>query len=232
MYDFDLGSRESDFMMRVVAIVPLKENSQRLPGKNLALLGDKPLYELILENLSHVDEIDEIFIYSSSEKFKVPTFMKSKKIKFRSRPKELDADNVSISAVLREFLNESDADVVVLAHATSPFLKAETISNCISSVLSGTNDSALAAIKLNKFGIFKGKTINFDRKENLPPLQSIEPIIIEQGGLYVFKKEQFLKTNSRVGVNPHYEYLDLRQSVDIDTSEDFKLAEAMLGFID
>jgi len=219
-------------MTRVVAIVPLKENSQRLPGKNLALLGDRPLYELILENLSHVEEIDEVFIYSSSDKFKVPIFLKPNKVKFRSRPKELDADNVSINAVLREFLSESDADVVVLAHATSPFLKAGTISNCISSVLSGTNDSALAAIKLNKFGIFKGKTINFDRRENLPPLQNIEPIVIEQGGLYVFKKEQFLKTNSRVGVNPHYEYLDLWQSVDIDTSEDFKLAEAILVVID
>ncbi len=219
-------------MTRVVAIVPLKENSQRLPGKNLALLGDKPLYKLILESLSYVDEIDEIFIYSSSEKFKVQTPNKSNKIKFRIRPKELDADNVSINIVLREFLSDSDADVVVLAHATSPFLKAGTISNCISSVLSGSNDSALAAIKLNKFGTFRGDSINFDRGENLPPLQDIEPIIIEQGGLYVFKKEQFLMTNSRVGVNPHYEYLDLRQSVDIDTAEDFKLAEAMLDFID
>ena len=219
-------------MTRVVAIVPLKENSQRLPGKNLALLGEKPLYKLILESLSYVDEIDEIFIYSSSEKFKVQIPNKSNKIKFRIRPKELDADNVSINVVLREFLSDSDADVVVLAHATSPFLKAGTISNCISSVLSGSNDSALAAIKLNKFGTFRGDSINFDRGENLPPLQDIEPIIIEQGGLYVFKKEQFLKTNSRVGVNPHYEYLDLRQSVDIDTPEDFKLAEAMLDFID
>ena len=219
-------------MTRVVAIVPLKENSQRLPGKNLALLGDKPLYKLILESLSYVDKIDEIFIYSSSEKFKVQIPNKSNKIKFRIRPKELDADNVSINIVLREFLSDSDADVVVLAHATSPFLKAGTISNCISSVLSGSNDSALAAIKLNKFGTFRGDSINFDRGENLPPLQDIEPIIIEQGGLYVFKKEQFLMTNSRVGVNPHYEYLDLRQSVDIDTAEDFKLAEAMLDFID
>jgi CMP-N-acetylneuraminic acid synthetase len=219
-------------MTRVVAIVPLKENSQRLPGKNLALLGDKQLYKLILESLSDVDEIDEIFIYSSSEKFKVQTLKNSNKIKFRIRPRELDADNVSINQVLREFLSDSDADIVVLAHATSPFLKAGTISNCISSVLSGTNDSALGAIKLNKFGIFRGDTINFDRGENLPPLQNIEPIIIEQGGLYVFKKEQFLKTNSRVGVNPHYEYLDLRQSVDIDTPEDFKLAAAILDFID
>lgn len=219
-------------MTHIVAIVPLKENSQRLPGKNLALLDDKPLYKLILESLSCVDEIGEIFIYSSSDKFKAPTLEKPDRIKFRIRPKELDADNVSINVVLREFLINSDADVVVLAHATSPFLKAETISNCISAVLSGSNDSALAAIRLHKFGIFRGKTINFDRGENLPPLQDIEPIIIEQGGLYVFKKEQFLKTNSRVGVNPHYEYLDLRESVDIDTLEDFKMAEAMLGFID
>jgi CMP-N-acetylneuraminic acid synthetase len=214
-------------MSRVVAVVPLKERSQRFPGKNLAILNEKPLYESILKSLSLVNEIDEIYIFSSSTKFKVPFQDKTKKIFHKTRAEDLDGDDVSINEVLRVFLNETEAETIVLAHATSPFISPETISICIKKVTSGSNDSALAAIKLHKFAVFNGIALNFNRGMDLPPLQTIEPVVIEQGGLYVFSKSEFLASNSRVGANPHFAYLDLYESTDIDTPEDFELAKAL-----
>lgn len=213
---------------RVIAVVPLKERSQRFPGKNLAILEQKPLYEWVLQSLAKVAEIEEIYIYSSSNIFVVPSADQTGKIKFMFRPESLDGDRVSINEVIRKFLENVQAETIVLAHATSPFLSPETISKCVGKVLDGTNDSALCTVKLQKFSIFKGKAINFDRSEDLPPLQSIEPIVIEQGGLYVFKREDFLKGNSRVGINPHFENLSTFEAVDIDTSEDFELAKVLL----
>ena len=214
-------------MSRVVAVVPLKERSQRFPGKNFAVLNEKPLYESILNSLSLVNEIEEIYIYSSSTKFKVPFQNKTKKIFHKTRVEDLDGDDVSINEVLRHFLNETEAEIIVLAHATAPFISAETISVCINRVTNGLNDSALAAIELHKFAVFNGAALNFNRDEDLPPLQRIEPVIIEQGGLYVFRKSDFLVTNSRVGVNPYFAYVNLFESIDIDTPEDFELAKAM-----
>lgn len=213
---------------RVVAVVPLKQRSQRFPGKNLAILQKKPLYEWIVESLAQVEQIDEIYIYSSSEIFVVPPPNKSGKIQFKLRPESLDGDLVSINEVVRKFLGNIQAETIVLAHATSPFLSPDTISKCVNKVLDGTNDSALAAVKLQKFGIFKGEALNFVRSKDLPPLQSIEPIVIEQGGLYVFKRVDFLTKNSRVGINPHFEYLNSFEAVDIDTSEDFVVAKALI----
>ena len=213
---------------RVIALVPLKQRSQRFPGKNLAILEDKPLYKWILESLAQVDEIEEIYVFSSSEIFEVPDEDKSGKIKFKVRPESLDGDFVSMNEVVRVFLEEIQAETIVLAHATSPFLSPNTISTCITKVTDGSNDSALGAVALKKFAVFKGMAVNFDRTKDLPPLQSIEPIVIEQGGLYVFKKEQFLAENRRVGTNPHFEFLNTFESVDIDTIEDFKLAQSLL----
>jgi CMP-N-acetylneuraminic acid synthetase len=215
-------------MSRVVAVVPLKENSQRFPGKNLAILSNKQLYELILESLNRVHEIDEIYIYSSSLVFKVPFQEKTSKIIFKSRSKELDADDVSINQVLRAFLGDIEADTVILAHATSPFISPETISICVKKVIDGEHDSALAAIRLNKFAVFGGTSLNFDRNQDLPPLQKIEPVVIEQGGLYVFKKSDFLTKNRRVGNYPHFQYVNPMEGIDIDTAEDFELAKALL----
>lgn len=215
-------------MSRVIAVVPLKERSQRFPGKNLAILNQKPLYESILKSLSLVNEIDEIYMYSSSTKFKVPFQGKTNKIFHKTRPSTLDGDNISINEVLRVFLNDTDAETIVLAHATSPFISPETISVCIKRVVTGSNDSALAALKLHKFVVFRGNALNFKRDQDLPPLQTIEPVVIEQGGLYVFRKSEFLTRNSRVGVNPHFAYVDFFEGIDIDTQEDFDLAKAMI----
>ena len=214
-------------MSRVVAVVPLKERSQRFPGKNFVALNEKPLYESILNSLSLVNEIQEIYIYSSSTKFRVPFQNKTKKIFHKTRVEDLDGDDVSINEVLRHFLNETEAEIIVLAHATAPFISAETISVCINRVTNGLNDSALAAIELHKFAVFNGTALNFNRDEDLPPLQRIEPVIIEQGGLYVFRKSDFLVTNSRVGFNPYFAYLNFFESIDIDTLEDFELAKAL-----
>jgi CMP-N-acetylneuraminic acid synthetase len=214
-------------MGRVVAVVPLKERSQRFPGKNLAILNEKPLYESILNSLSLVNEIDEIYIFSSSAKFKVPFQNKTKKIFHKTRPEDLDGDDISINEVLRVFLNDTEAETIVLAHATSPFISPETISICVKKVVTGLNDSALAAVKLHKFAVFNGIALNFKRDEDLPPLQTIEPVIIEQGGLYVFRKSEFLASNSRVGTNPHFAFVNLFEGTDIDTPEDFDLAKAM-----
>ena len=215
-------------MSRVIAIVPLKERSQRFPGKNLAILNEKPLYESILKTLLLVEEIDEIYIYSSSTKFKVPFQGKTNKIFHKTRPSTLDGDNVSINEVLRVFLSDTDAETIVLAHATSPFISPETISVCLNKVKTGSNDSALAALKLHKFVVFKGNPLNFNRDQDLPPLQTIEPVVIEQGGLYVFRKSEFLARNTRVGVNPHFAYVNLFEGIDIDTAEDFDLAKAII----
>jgi CMP-N-acetylneuraminic acid synthetase len=213
---------------RVVALVPLKQRSQRFPGKNLAILEDKPLYKWILESLGQVDEIEQIYIFSSSEIFEIPSEDKSGKIKFKVRPESLDGDLVSMNEVIRKFLKDIEAETIVLAHATSPFLSPKTITNCIRKVISGANDSALGVVKLHKFAMFNGETLNFDRTKDLPPLQSIEPIVIEQGGLYVFNRLDFLTENRRVGNNPHFEYLNSFEAVDIDTSEDFDIAKALL----
>ena len=53
--------------MKVVAFVPIRLNSKRVVGKNLKPLGGKPLMWYILETLAKVKNIDEVYVYCSSE---------------------------------------------------------------------------------------------------------------------------------------------------------------------
>ena len=53
--------------MRKIAIMPIKMNNERLPGKNTMILGDKPLLQYELISLKSIEILDAIYVYCSSD---------------------------------------------------------------------------------------------------------------------------------------------------------------------
>ena len=49
------------------AVIPIKTNNQRLPGKNTKLLVDKPLLNHLFDTLCKNDYLSEVFIDSSDD---------------------------------------------------------------------------------------------------------------------------------------------------------------------
>ncbi|MDQ5983866.1 MAG: hypothetical protein RUMPE_00895 [Eubacteriales bacterium SKADARSKE-1] len=209
---------------KVVAVVPIKMNNQRCPGKNTKSLSDgTPLIHCILKTLKQVNNIDEIYVYCSNEDIKqylIPG------IKFLKRSEKLDSNTTSINEVLSAFANDIDSDIYVLSHATAPFIRSETIQDSICQVIGGLYDSALAVKKLNEFLWKDGKPLNYDPK-NIPRTQDLETIYSETSGLYVFKKDLIKLENRRVGHNPYLKEVGKIEAVDIDDPEDFTIAGAV-----
>ena len=139
--------------MKVVAFVPIRLNSKRVVGKNLKMLGGKPLMQYILETLSKVSNIDEVFVYCSSEEV-IPYLPQG--IKFLKRSTLLDSDETLGKEIYEAFVKEVDADVYMLAHTTSPFIKVETIENAIDKVVNGGHDSSFSAQKIQTFTWYNG----------------------------------------------------------------------------
>lgn len=211
--------------MKVVALMPIKLQNERCPGKNTRLLGNAPLLQYQLVNLLQVKKIDEIYVYCSNESI-VPFLPKG--VKFLQRPKELDLPTSNFSQIFTSFSNEVDADIYVFDHATAPFVTVETISKCLKAVVSGENDSAFCATKIQDFLWKDGEPLNFDAA-NLPRSQDIEPIYRETSGVYVFTKDVFEKYHRRIGKRPFICEVSFKEAVDINNPEDFRLAEVMLN---
>ena len=161
--------------MKVVALVPIKLNSQRLPA---------------------------IFL---------------------KRDKELDGDLVKGFDIYRKFIAEVDADVYVLAHTTSPFIKKSSIENALEKVLQGENDSAFSAERIQTFAWYKGKPINYDIND-VPRTQDMEPIWLETSAFFMFEKEIFTKHNRRIGFNPYIQEVSDIEAIDIDEKKDYEMA--------
>lgn len=211
--------------MKVVAFIPVKLNNERLPGKNTKPFSDgTPLINLLqksLVNLKKNNEIDEIYVYCSDDAIKEYLF---EDVIFLSRPKHLDDKNMKGTEIYQTFVNTIDADVYVLAHVTSPFVKEEHISKCIQKVVSGEHDSSFCAKKLQNFLWQDNKPINFVLGDP-PRTQDMLPIYCELSTALVFTKETFELYKSRTGINPYICECSEIESIDIDYQEDFDLAE-------
>lgn len=211
--------------MKTVAIMPIKLNNERCPGKNTRLLGDKPLLQWELDSLKETGLCDSINVYCSDDA--VASFL-PKGANFLKRPAFLDLPTSNFTQIFESFMSKVDADIYVYAHATAPFITVETIKQCIEAVKSGEYDSAFCAVKLQDYLWQDGEPLNFDAT-NLPRTQDLKPIYQETSGVYVFTKGVFEKLKRRVGNNPFIKEVTFKEAVDIDNPEDFELAEALVN---
>ena len=210
--------------MKIVSVIPIKTNNERLPGKNTKQLGDKPLIYYIQKSLLNVQGIDERYVFCSDRnicQYLLPG------ITYLNRPVALDSPQTNFTQIFETFTQEVPADVYIYAHATAPFVSLETINECIEKVVSKENDSAFCAVKIQDFLWSDGKPLNFDAA-NLPRSQDLSPIYRETSGVYVFTNEVFQRFHRRIGQSPFIKEVSFREAVDINTIEDFKLAEQLL----
>ena len=211
--------------MKTVAIMPIKLINERCPGKNTRLLGGKPLLQHELDNLKQTGLCDSINVFCSDEAV-VPYLPEN--VDFLKRPEHLDLPTSNFNQIFDCFMEKKDADIYVYAHATAPFITVETMRQCIEAVRSGDFDSSFCAVKLQDYLWQDGEPLNFDAT-NLPRTQDLKLIYQETSGVYVFTKEVYQIYRRRIGKKPFIKEVSFKEAVDIDTPEDFELAEALVG---
>lgn len=210
--------------MKTVAMIPIKLNNERVPGKNLKKFADgTPLMTLIQRACLNAQRVDEVYVYCSNED--VREYLEVG-VNFLKRPEYLDSNTCNCNDIIREFIKNVDADIYVASHATGPFTRSESIDECIKAVQTGEYDSAFLAKRIQEFLWQEGKPLNFDI-QNFPRTQDLVPIYSEAPGAYVFTKNTFIKYNRRVGIKPYIKEVSEIESRDIDYMEDFEIANAI-----
>ena len=206
--------------MKTVALIPIKLHSQRLPHKNIRPIAGHPLCWHLCNTLNQVRGIDEVYVYCSDPAVReyIP-----EETKFLQRPEWLDGDLVKGFDIYREFINTIDADVYILAHTTSPFIKVSSVRTALDHILSGENDSAFSAEKIQTFAWYKGEPVNYDLND-VPRTQDLEPIWVETSAFFMFRKEIFTVHNRRIGFRPYIQEVSGIEAVDIDEKKDYDMA--------
>ena len=215
--------------LRVVGFVPSKLNSQRVPRKNVLELGGRPLVNWVLSTLAET-AVDETVLYAADDE--ICSFIDAENpYRFVRRPERLDTDAAKVQDFVGAFLDAVDCDVVVLLHITSPFIAPSTVDACIDAVVSGGHDSAFAALEQQRFAWFRGTRLNYAADQPTPRTQDLDPVLFEQSGLYVFRRDLFEASGRRIGDSPYIHLVDEMEGHDIDTWEDLEMARLLVDHV-
>lgn len=206
--------------MKIVAFVPIKLNSQRLPHKNVLPIGKHPMCWYVPNTLKSIPEIDEVYVFCSDvavKKYLPPN------VELILRDADLDNDYVKGMEIYNAFVKEVSSDVYVLAHTTSPFISSKSIFHALKKVTEEEYDSAFSAQKIQTFTWYKGKPINYELS-NIPRTQDIDPVYVETSGFYIFKRDILVNYQRRIGFFPYIQEVNPIEAIDIDTKEDYEFA--------
>lgn len=127
--------------MSICAIVPIKHNSERVPGKNYRDFNGQPLFHVILKTLLQCKDISKVVVDTNSRVVKdsINTHFCLDKIQIYDRPLHLHSGdtptNVLLENVITELKLDSQFDIFLQTHATNPLLTVNTIQDCISTFL-------------------------------------------------------------------------------------------------
>jgi CMP-N-acetylneuraminic acid synthetase len=226
--------------MRILALVPARSNSKRLPGKNKRLLGGKPLINWTIETALEIPEICDVLVSTDDPEIARLSREAGAYVPWL-RPASLATDlalsvDVSIHALDCYELTRGAVDGVLLLQPTSPFRRRQTIEEGIRLfsqngyqpvlAVSPTVNHPMWALRmengyLSPFITLSGLSI---RSQELPPLFS------PNGALYLASPNQLRKNHSFVGTRTIPLLIESpKESLDIDTEWDFQIAEFLIS---
>ncbi|MEW6715885.1 MAG: acylneuraminate cytidylyltransferase family protein [Chloroflexota bacterium] len=214
-------------MTKIVALVPMRHHSQRVPGKNYRSLAGRPLFHYIIETLLDVSEISEVVVDTDSEPIIEGLHLHFPAVKIIPRPERLRADNISMNEILIYDATQVEADFYVQTHSTNPLLRAGTISRAIRTFLDSypNHDSLFSVTRIQtRLWDQLGQPINHDPAV-LIQTQDLPPIYQENSCLYIFTHQNLLARGNRLGERPMMLEIEAAEAWDIDEDLDFHICE-------
>ena len=217
-------------MTKLIALVPMRHHSQRVPGKNYRPLAGKPLFHHIIETLLTVPLIHEIVVDTDSEPVMDGLRRNFPQVKIIDRPEHLRADDVPMNEILLHDTEQFPADLYLQTHSTNPLLKSETVSRAIKSFLTGypSHDSLFSVTRLQtRLYDRDGNAINHNPRE-LIQTQDLPPVYEENSCIYIFNRANLAAKRHRISDHPMMFEIDGDEAWDIDEELDFAISDFLL----
>jgi CMP-N-acetylneuraminic acid synthetase len=220
---------------RFLAIIPARQGSKRLPGKNKLLLGGKPLICWSIEAAKESHYIDEIII--SSDDKKILQIAQQNGVKSLKRPKKLASDSATTFDVIKHVLEHiTGYDYVVLLQPTSPLRDATDIDKAIEFLIEKSADAVISVCTMEHSPLWSNtlpedKSMQGFLREDVvnKRSQDLQQYYRLNGAIYIVKIDMFLQEKSFFLKENIFAYImSQEKSVDIDTELDFKLAQLLI----
>ena len=217
-------------MTKLVALVPMRHHSQRVPGKNFRLLAGKPLYQHIIETLLAVPEISTVVVDTDSQPVIEGLRRDFPQVRLLPRPEHLRADTIRMNEILLYDTSQVEADFYLQTHSTNPLLTPATVLRAIQTLLSDfpAHDSLFSVTRLQtRLYDRLGHALNHD-PNILLQTQDLPPVYEENSCMYIFTRENLSRRRNRLGERPLMFEMDAAEAWDIDEEFDFAITDFLM----
>ena len=217
-------------MPTITALVPMRHNSQRVPGKNHRMLAGKPLYRHIIETLLAVPEINTVVVDTDSPPVMDGLRRDFPQVRILERPEHLRANEIPMNEILAHDTAQVQADFYLQTHSTNPLLRAQTISRGIQAFLKDypAHDSLFSVTRLQtRLWDELTRPINHN-PAILLQTQDLPPVYEENSCMYLFTRQTLLARRNRLGERPLMFEIDPDEAWDIDEEIDFAITDFLM----
>lgn len=226
------GKKSTDMKPdKIIAMIPARLGSKRVPQKNIRLLCGKPMIRYAIDTAKASGCFERIWVNSESDL--LGRLALDSAVEFHKRSLELASDSATNQDFTSEFLRVHECDYVIMVNPTSPLLQPETIKRFCEYVKGGEFDTVVSVLEERAECFFQGRPINFSTSEKINS-QNLAPVEKIVWALTAWRREHFLKVSDRGECSVFSGRLGrfaipLDESCDIDTEAEWQLAEALLN---
>lgn len=223
---------------QILAIIPARGGSKRLPRKNVLPLAGTPLIVWSIRAALACPLIDDVVV--STDDAEISAVALENGAKVHQRPAELAQDNTPSLPVFQDCLNHYPlADIVVVLQPTSPFRRDADLLDALRSLIDQNADSVISVSKVKlgpewALSVVDG-FLQMPGEEALSRLQTQDQRVLYQpnGNLYAYTRTTLLEaTRYAFGKRTLPLILPNPYQTDIDDAVDFKVAEAIAHAFD
>lgn len=212
--------------MKVVAFLPAKGTSERIPSKNMKKLNGKPLFFHTLQKLCNECEfIDEVYLDSDSDE--ILNFAPYLKYTPLKRNPVFASNETDGHQMFYNEICQVDADIYIQILCTSPFIKPSTIKKGLDILVSNSEYDSVVLMKKEKQYLWKNNKPVYDIN-HIPNSKDLPDTIIESMGLYIVKKKAAFSKKMRYGDHVYMLFADAEEAVDVNYADEFMLADTIM----
>lgn len=226
--------------MKKLAIITARGGSKRIPRKNIKEFLGHPIIKYSVEAALKADCFDEVMVSTDDEEIANIAISLGAKVPF-IRSERNSNDYATTADVISEVIDRYEEkniffDYVCCIYPTAPFITSKKLEKAYSLLI---EEDANSVVPIVKFGFPILRSLKIENKKiemNWPEYmntrsQDLEPAYHDSGQFYFlkvnsFKENKTLFSNNSVGLEvPESEVQD------IDTPEDWKIAEIKYTFL-
>jgi CMP-N-acetylneuraminic acid synthetase len=220
----------------ILAIIPARGGSKRIPQKNIINLAGKPLIQYTIAAAQKSKYITRIIV--STDDKEIQKICLSLGVEVKERPPELATDTIKTQEAIIHLHNTLktegyEPDIMVLLQPTSPLRTAEDIDKTIEEILIRGADSTYTVCKVKEHPSLM-ITLNEENEpqallqETFKRSQDFAIVYIKNGAVYAWKREVLEHKKDFYGAKLRAVIMSQERSLDIDTLEDLEQAEQQL----